>query len=203
MIHYLTSHYPTRELVLIGNSVGGHIPALSPNADKISRMLFVSVNSAYWRNGQSKSQILFTSYIAYPLLVPFFGYFPSKKMGLFEDIPAGVMKDWMEFSRYPKYILGRYPEFTPNFEKMNCKILGLSFTDDDYVTERGFSSFLELYKNCERFFVHVKPGEKGRWAEKMDRVAHFGFFMENAEKQAEMWSAVLPFLKEGKLGDTF
>jgi predicted alpha/beta hydrolase len=136
-IAYLNSHYSDRELVVVAHSVGGHLIPMHTSITldgsrsiKISRVLMVGVNTAYFGNTKAscRDKLIFNG--LGPTIAYLFGYFPAKWMGLGEDLPMGVGIDWTTWGRRREYLSAYSKEATESYKSFDTNILHLCFSDD-------------------------------------------------------------------------
>jgi predicted alpha/beta hydrolase len=70
------------------------------NKDLIERLMTVTSQSAYWKYAHGGTLSHFRWYLFWLLAVPvltwYYGYFPAKKIGMFDDIPANAMLEVRE-----------------------------------------------------------------------------------------------------------
>src|SRR5690606_35857517 len=109
----------------------------------IDRMLTVGAQYAYWRDyAQGHRTNLFLKWhVVMPALTALFGYFPGRKLGWLEDLPAGVANEWsfrrarMELS----YPAGMREEVVPRFAAISAPVLASAVSDDELGTSLHFA----------------------------------------------------------------
>lgn len=80
----------SRELVIIGHSVGGHLIPLAVDYRRyISRVCLIGCNSAYWLFNREPSKSLLLWCILLPVLSRWYGFMPNKMINFCEDLPIG------------------------------------------------------------------------------------------------------------------
>ena len=177
---------PDGPLAVVGHSTGGQQLGLAHNHHQVDAALFVAVSTGYWR-GMPFRQRWFTR-VLWTVLVPLFravlGYFPASRLGLGEDLPAGVATEWGAWCLQPDYLAafldetGRHRspdgrDFGPTFfDRVSFPIDALCFTDDDIATPANVPPMLDLYAS--------RPTV--RWLEPAavdaSAIGHLGFFRE-------------------------
>ena len=108
-IDFIRQRQPGGPLVVVGHSIGGFLPGLAENAPAIDRMLTVGAQYGYCADYAAvhRWRLFLKWHVAMPVLTAALGYFPGKRLGWLEDLPAGVAKDWsfrrarMELSHPP------------------------------------------------------------------------------------------------------
>lgn len=83
------------------------------------------------------------------VLTPFFGYFPSKKLGLFENLPKPVVYQWRNWGKQPNYFLSEFNSSDLFFEKITCPTLILSFSKDQFAPKGAVDWFAKLFINSK------------------------------------------------------
>lgn len=174
VIAWASERYPNEKLNIVGHSVGGVLLGLTSNTDLIDRAVFVAPQSGYWRllPAPYKQAWAFLWYVANPVLTKIFGYFPAKRLGLGEDLPAGVMSEFGLWACDPEYIVSAtHGVSRSGFERIRAPVLAYSIEDDTTAPRAAFHAILELYTNAHIERRHLKPQELG-----MTKIGHFGFF---------------------------
>ena len=181
-------------MLVVGHSIGGFLPGLSAHAGRIDRMLTVGAQYAYWRDyapGQRRKLFL-KWHVAMPLLTAAFGYFPGKRLGWLEDLPAGVAHEWsfrrarMERNHPPparQSVLDR-------FSAVTAPILAVTVTDDELGTLPAIRRTLAYYRRAPVTAVSLAPADFG-----FDHIGHFGLFHD---RHADgFWRGTLEWLRDG------
>ncbi|WP_349435219.1 alpha/beta fold hydrolase [Pararhizobium sp. A13] len=193
-LDFLRARAPDGPMMVVGHSIGGFLPGLARNAPLIDRMLTVGAQYAYWRDYAAAQRIcLFLKWhVAMPVLTALYGYFPGRKLGWLEDLPAGVAKDWsfrrarMEFSHPP----AARGEVLQRFAAVTADILAIAVTDDELATTSAIRRALRYYKNAASTEVALSPGDLGS-----DKIGHFSLFHER--HAADFWLDTLIWLRDG------
>lgn len=176
MIGWVRDHYPSMKLLSVGHSVGGQVLGLTPENRHISAFLGVAVQSAHWRfwSGLPRLRMLFYWYCLFPLVPRLLGYFPGR-LGIGEDLPAGVMLDWAHGARRRKYLLDLFPEHN-HFASFTGAFYDYSFSDDDFAPRAAVEELLTFYPNARKTHKHVRPSDLS-----LTSIGHFGFFRDRSE----------------------
>jgi predicted alpha/beta hydrolase len=179
VLDWVGAQYPAARVLVIGHSVGGQIVALAPNADRIAAMLGVAVQSGYWGHWPMprKLGIWALWHALMPLGVRAVGFFPSRRLGLGEDLPPGVARQWAEWGRSPHYIAGPPGgAVRDRFARLRLAIRAYSFSDDNFAPRPAVDALLGFYRGATPVeHVHATPAEHG-----VRRIGHFGFFRQDS-----------------------
>ena len=174
MLRWLAGEYPRQQTLLVGHSFGGQALGLFPAARQLTAALLVAVQSGYWGHWplRQRPRILSLWYVMIPVTTALLGYFPARRLGLGEDQPAGVARQWAHWGRHRDYLLRDGNQaWRAGYEALTLPILGLGLSDDSYAPRRAMAAILALYAGARVEHRHVVPGERG-----LDAVGHFGFF---------------------------
>ena len=179
---------------VVGHSIGGFLPGLSPLAPAIDRMLTVGAQYAYWRDYETsqRARLFWKWHVVMPALTLAFGYFPGRRLGWLEDLPAGVANEWSFRRRrmedgYPR---GERAERVARLAAVRAPILAVGVSDDPLGTPRAIRRALAYYSSAERVQVQLTPNNLG-----FDRVGHFGLFHER--HRHGFWQQSLQWLEAG------
>lgn len=166
---------PDGLLAVVGHSIGGFLPGFAHAAPQVNRILTMGAQYAHWRNyaAAHRRRLLWRWHVVMPALALGMGYFPGKRLGWLEDLPAGVALEWsfrrdrMELS-YPaaerSAILGR-------FAAVRAPILAVGMSDDEFGTPQAIGRGLDYYTGSCRRQVELRPGDYG-----FDAIGHFSLF---------------------------
>src|SRR5689334_3948335 len=158
LLAWIETHYPAQKLLIVSHSVGGQITGLTPRNTLIAGMFGVAVQSAYWRlwSGFWRWRTFFIWYVLIPVLAPLLGYIPGK-LGIGEDLPAGVALDWARGGRSPRYILDVYGGTAlDHFAAFTAPFIDYSFSDDTYSPYETVESLLTFYPNAAKTHKHLE-----------------------------------------------
>ncbi len=193
-VHWVRQRDPGGLLAVVGHSIGGFLPGFAANAGDVDRMLTVGAQYAYWRDyaPDRRLLLLWKWHVAMPALTALCGYFPGRRLGWLEDLPAGVALEWsfrrarMEAS-YPAVerdaVLGR-------FAAVRAPILAVGMADDEFGTVQAIGRGLAYYRGSPRCQVLLRPGDLGAEA-----VGHFNLF--HTRHRQSFWQATLRWLSDG------
>lgn len=185
---------PAGMLAVVGHSIGGFLPGFAPGATQIDRILTVGAQYAYWPDYAPAARVrLFLKWhVAMPAMTALCGYFPGRRLGWLEDLPAGVAHEWsfrrarMEASYPPR----ERPTILARFAAVRAPILAVSMSDDEFGTTPAIRRALSYYRGSERRQVMLRPVDLG-----FDAIGHFGLF--HARHRDGFWQATVAWLRDG------
>ena len=176
---FLLERHPRLPLLLLGHSVGGQLAGLMPNHAQIRAAVFLNSSTGTWFK-LSPPYRYFTALVWYGL-VPFFstvlGYLPAKRLGLGEDLPKGVARQWGRWCRSSNYLFDHLqdPGFPPQFyDQVRYPILSVITDDDPIANTVTHAQLLENYPGPteNRMITRQQAGQKA--------IGHLGFMRRPA-----------------------
>lgn len=185
----------TGPLNVVGHSFGGVIPGLARSAAaNVHRLLTVGAQYAWLGDYARHRRIALIAkwHGAMPLLTAAFGYFPGKRLGWLEDLPAGVANTW-SFGGPRFESRGRSEEradLHTRLASFSAPILAVGVTDDELGTPRAIRRTLAYYQGVHRTTVLLHPVDYGREA-----IGHFNLFNDLHIKG--FWHDTLCWLSQG------
>ena len=195
----LAARVPDRSLYWIGHSLGGQIIPFVPNRERVTKFITIGTGSGYWRENADpiRRRVWFLWFVLVPLLVPLFGYFPGRRLGIVGDLPAGVMRQWRRWCLHPEYAAGVEGEAARAlYASVRTPIVSISFTDDEFMSARNTESMHGFYTNAPRKMIRLAPADIG-----VSRIGHFGFFRPDfADTLWQRW--LLPELDGAQIPDS-
>lgn len=174
-----------KPLIWLGHSLGGQIIPLVYGFEQASKIITVAAGNGYWKLNapqlKRKARLFWHGIV--PLVLPLFGYFPGKRLGMVGDLPAGVMQQWKQWCLHPHYAvntlerLKRYATVTQPFNVFY-------FTDDEMLSPQSVESMCGFYRHAAKNLQLINPHIIG-----VDRIGHMGFF--RVEMKEVLWETVL------------
>jgi predicted alpha/beta hydrolase len=106
------------------------------------------------------------------------GHFPGRLLRMLGDRPSGVMRQWRSWCLDPEYLFGALPaDVRTVYAALNLPILSLSFTDDEFLSQRNIESLHRFYCGAAAEMQRIAPQDIGA-----PRIGHFGFFRRRYEE---------------------
>ncbi len=181
-------------LLVVGHSIGGFLPGLAESGVRVTRMLTVGAQFAWWGDyARSQRLKLFLKWhLAMPLLTALCGYFPGRRLGWLEDLPADVANEWS--FRGPRFERS-HPRadrevVTARMGVFGASILAVTVSDDELGTLAAARRTLRYYACAERTLVHLSPADCGR-----EVIGHFNLFHDM--HASGFWLDTILWLRDG------
>ena len=179
-----------RPLLWIGHSLGGQILAVTPGNEALSAAVTVATGSGYWRENAYplRRWSWWLWHVIVPVVTRICGYFPGRRLGIVGDLPKGVIEQWSRWCRNPDYAVGAEGEaMRASYREPTLPMLSLSFTDDEYMSERNIASLHGFHENARLTMRRLAPGDAG-----LQGIGHFGYF--RADIGSRLWPPMLDWV---------
>lgn len=206
-INWLRERFPRDEILGISHSIGCLFLGGAPNAAEQARIVLVGAHTGYYGDYRPlyRLPMAFAWHRLMPALTRFVGYFPADRLGLGEDLPAGMALEWAE-RRQPDLRLtelkvnGAEPagerrlRLLEHCAALQCPALAISISDDAFATVDGTKRLLSYFPNLTsaQHLVFSPPDAQVR------RIGHFGFFRRTVG--TTLWPRFLAQLDAGRAG---
>lgn len=158
------------QVILVGHSAGGQLLGIVPNYDKVAKVIAVSGSTGHVKGLKGRTKLLAPVMfdVIFPLSRFTLGYGPTSKIGMGENLPKDVAKQWAQFCSKPGYVLnaiGKTVAKTANHhEQITCPITVLWSSDDEIATEANVKDLIRLYPNAQTSHKELKPSSFGHKA---------------------------------------
>jgi len=171
---FLAQAAPDARLMAVGHSIGGVILGLLPQRERIAAALAVGSQSSYWRHwpGVHKLGMWIFTHVAIPAVTRLQGYAAASRIGMGEDLPAGVALEWVRWCRHPEYVVGALNAHA-DYARFRAPLRVVAPSDDRYAPLPAVEALLRLYPAAQGEVRRVRPGDVGA-----RHIGHFGFFRE-------------------------
>jgi len=165
---------PGARLMAIGHSFGGQIYGLLPQRERLAALLLAGSQSGYWRHwsGVHRLGMWAFTHLFIPGVTRLYGYAAASRIGMGEDLPAGVALEWVSWCRHPEYVVGALGAHA-GYAQVRAPLRIIAATDDHYAPLKAVQALLELYPAAPGEIRRVAPQEIGA-----QRIGHFGYFRD-------------------------
>lgn len=95
------------QVILLGHSAGGQLLGIVPNYDKVAKVIAVSGSTGHVKGLKGRTKLLAPVMfdVIFPLSRFTLGYGPTSKIGMGENLPKDVAKQWAQFCSKPGYVI--------------------------------------------------------------------------------------------------
>ena len=189
VLQHIQIQHPSRPLVIVGHSAGGHLAGLAPLTAEADGLILIASGGCDWRDYSliHRLRLLSTLRIGIPLVLKLVGYMPSWP-GVGHPLPPGVVSEWQRWSLTRGYLFNDPTLDTTGYEAFAGPLLALSMSDDlGYAPPGCVRSLLQRYRRAsiEHHEIPAAEGVDGR-------IGHFGFFKAH---NVTLWSQVTQWLR--------
>ncbi|MEG2360135.1 alpha/beta hydrolase family protein [Acinetobacter sp.] len=153
------------QVILLGHSAGGQLLGIVPNHNKVAKVIAVSGSTGHVRNLKGRTKLLAPLMFKaiFPVARLTLGYGPTNAIGMGENLPKDVARQWAQFCSKPGYVInaiGRtvHEDF---HAAVQAPITALWSSDDEIATEANVKDLLRLYPNAPTAMIELKPAAYG------------------------------------------
>lgn len=172
------------KVCVVAHSVGGQLLPLVEQPARVDAVVGVGAQEGYFGNWPLPLRLAFflLCRVVMPLLVRLTGFLPARLLGLGEDLPPGVGREWARWAGTRGYL-----QSAPFFDRLSAPALAYSFSDDWLAPRRAVERLLASQPRLEVRHRHLSPRDLG-----LPAIGHFGFFRHDL--QASLWRESTDFL---------
>lgn len=179
VLAWAVDHAKPRRLLMVGHSVGGQLLGLADHADLVDAAAFVGSQSGYWGHWplHQRAGIGLLWFGLIPALSPMLGHFPSRRLGLGEDLPRGVAEQWARWGRDPDYLMRGDARRREQFAQLRLPLLMVSLDGDLFAPHAAVDALAAFYAGAKvtrlrlpktpttGHFTVFRPGDRKVWAD--------------------------------------
>jgi predicted alpha/beta hydrolase len=163
----------------IGHSYGGHALGLLPNSDKLSGFYTFATGAGWhgWMPRMERLRVWAMWNVVGPLITRWHGYLAWNKLGMGEDLPLDVYRQWKGWCRFPHYFFDD-PEMkgiAASYDKVRMPIVAVNTLDDLWARPASRDAFMAGYRNADVTAVTIDSRRAGLGA-----IGHMGYFKPKA-----------------------
>ena len=106
-IDALLTRTNARKVILLGHSAGGQLLGIVPNHHKVAKVVAVSGSTGHVKGLKGKTKLLAPVMfnVIFPLARFTKGYGPTQAIGMGENLPKDVAREWAQFCSKPGYVI--------------------------------------------------------------------------------------------------
>ena len=171
---------PELPVYIVGHSYGGHAIGLLPEDCRVDAFYGYAVGAGWhgWMPFPDNLQIWAMWHIFGPPMVAILGYMPSKALGIGEDLPLGVYKQWKRWCGWPTYFFAD-PDMHGQLNGFKTRRLKMHFVnarDDHWANSASRNAFVQHYTGADITHTDLDPRPFGK-----NGIGHLGYFRPHAE----------------------
>jgi predicted alpha/beta hydrolase len=191
-------HEPHMPLYLIGHSFGGHALGLLPRPESVDGAWTFATGAGWhgWMPPLERLRVLFMWRVLGPVWTRMAGYLPWSKLGMGEDLPLDVYRQWRDWCRHPRYFFDdpRMQAITQRFDDVRFPIVAVNALDDAWAPPASRDAFMAGYRNSAVRSVTIDPRQN-----QLGAIGHMGYFRPKAKPlwdEALDWFESLPTFRQ-------
>jgi predicted alpha/beta hydrolase len=176
-------------ITAVGHSFGGQALGLLPQPELLSAAIVVGAQSGYWRlwDGWRQLQVGLLWHALIPGLCALCGFFPARLLGMGEDSPAGVAREWAAWGRRRGYVTDS-DGLGAGYARVRCPLRSYSFSDDTFAPPRAVEALLGFYSSARVERRALTPADLG-----VRTFGHWSFFKERFRDP--LWTEAAAWLR--------
>ncbi|MEO0975103.1 MAG: alpha/beta fold hydrolase [Pseudomonadota bacterium] len=177
-------------LYLVGHSYGGHALGLISNHECIRAACFFGVGSGWhgWMPRLEGIRVWLMWHLIAPVLVQARGYLGWSVLGMGEDLPMGVYRQWKRWCGFPGYFFDdpQQPQMKHKFAQVKTPIRAFTALDDLWALPASRDAFVRHYTSSRVEKTEIEPKAFGA------AIGHMGYFRSRAQP---LWPQALAFFE--------
>lgn len=178
-------------LYLVGHSYGGHALGLLPHQEWIDGAWTFATGAGWhgWMPPLERLRVLFMWRVLGPVWTRFAGYLPWSRLGMGEDLPLDVYRQWRRWCRFPRYFFEdpQMKAVTDRFALVRFPIVAANALDDAWAPPASRDAFMAGYRNTAVRAITIDPRRSG-----LGPIGHMGYFRPRA---VPLWNEALDWFE--------
>lgn len=188
-LRWLWENSKAQRRVLVGHSLGGQLPGLTPESEGLAGLVLVGASCPYpgLYPLLPRLRMLLMWRVLTPLLSRNRSYFPARRIGFSSvDVPARAMRDWARWGLSPDYLFDpRHGLDTARYAQLSLPLLAYSFADDDFAVRAAVDALVARYPAARVDRRHVD-------VQRPESIGHFGYF--STRMRGSLWAQTADWL---------
>lgn len=156
------------QVIILGHSAGGQLLGIVPNYNKVAKVVAVSGSTGHVKDLKGRTKLLAPVMfnVIFPIARYTLGYGPTNAIGMGENLPKDVAREWAQFCSKPGYVLNALGKTVQQdfHAQVNCPITAVWSTDDEIATQANVKDLLRLYPNAPTDMIELNPQANGHKA---------------------------------------
>lgn len=169
----------------LGHSFGGQALGLSPRALDLAGGIAVAAGSGDLglHHPRMRRALRLHFELMLPVVGAVVGYIPGR-LGLGQDLPRGVVREWARWALTPDYVRGALGLDATHFHRIAAPMHFIDISDDTYAPPRTTAALRAWFSRAPRTHRTITPAELGR-----EQLGHFDVFRVGVGEP--MWQHIL------------
>lgn len=178
-------------LFIAGHSFGGHAFGLLPNHHHVKKFYVFATGSGWagWMPRFERVRVLILWHLILPIIVKIKGFMAWSWLGMGEDLPLNVYRQWKYWCRYPHYFFDdpAMKETVACYQNIRTPIKAANSLDDVWATPESRDAFISGYSNApiETWDIDLM--------DQLGHIGHMGYFKPFA---TPLWDDMLQWFMQ-------
>ncbi len=183
LIAGIKKNYPDANIHCIGHSMGGFVFGMCPNLSLVSKITLINVPTGALREFKFhlKVKISFYAYILVPFFSAFFKCANFKIIGLGENMPLGVVKQFINWVKNDDFFNGAVEQHENMHHLFRGKLISVCVLDDSMADLKRIKKYGDYFAHASSIkILTINPSDY-----QLKSIGHIGFF-----KHRRLWNAI-------------
>ena len=180
-IEALLNRTQAEKVIIVGHSAGGQLLGIASNYHKVAKVLAIAGSTGHVKGLKGKTKVLAPVMfnVIFPVSSFVKGYGATQFIGMGENLPKNVAKQWAEFCSKPGYVMNAIGKtiFEDYHQQIQCPITSFWATDDEIATSSNVKDLLRLYPNAQTKLIELNPQQLG-----YKQIGHMLMFKKSHQK---------------------
>ncbi|MBX8574830.1 serine aminopeptidase domain-containing protein [Pseudomonas cichorii] len=190
--HWVSGQYSGVPHLAVGHSFGGHAIGLCESSSKLSAAVTLCAHAGCLRfisPWQERLKVAILLKVLGPLSAKFLGYFPGRRLGIGEDLPADVMREWSRWTSLRQYFFDDPAvNAAARFARPTLPVLAIGVDDDPWAPAEAIDLMTEHLIGCAVERRQFAPADSHG-----SPIGHLGFFRQ--QHADTLWPVVTRWLE--------
>jgi predicted alpha/beta hydrolase len=187
-VDYATRRGPA---YLVGHSYAGHAIGLLPRPNALQAAYVCAAGAGWhgWMPLAARPRVWLMWNVIGPIATRVLGYHPAKRLGLGEDLPLSVYRQWKRWCSFPHYFFDdpTAAELTRGFARVTIPIATANALDDDWALPASRDAFFKGYPQARIDRFDFAPASLG-----VREIGHMGYYRRDVG--ATLWPRIMEWL---------
>lgn len=192
VLNQLIKAFPNTTYHLVGHSAGGQLFGLMPNHHKLTSVFNVACSSGRICNMAMpyRAKAMYFMDVFIPLSNLAFGLTKTSRIGMGEDLPKQVAKQWRDWCNGAGYIKTAFGNTvqTHYYNDVTLPAMWVNSPDDDIANNANVADMIRVFPNMQAITKTLQPHEYG-----LKHIGHMKFF---SRQNHVLWQLAVDWLSD-------
>lgn len=160
-IESLLTRTEQQQVILLGHSAGGQLLGITPNYRKVAKLIAIAGSTGHVKGlkGRTKTMAPVMFNVIFPVSIALKGYGATQMLGMGENLPKDVARQWAQFCSKPGYVINAIGKtiFDDFHQEIRCPVTAIFASDDEIATNSNVKDLLRLYPNAHSTMIELNP----------------------------------------------